>query len=401
MTKIYDGIIVNLWGTCNYGAILTAYAIQNIFKEKGLNCPLLNYIPWKKGLYLGSVFEKFANRYLDLTHEVKTSADFSALNALTDTFIVGSDQVFRYKYINRFMDIYSLAFTEFSKKRIAFSASFGTDNFEAGPQRTYEFKKNLKRFDAISTRELSGVDLCKNTFNIDAKHLIDPVFLIDKGKYVDEIIDENLKDKYENKIIYYILDKNDEILSNIEQLKVKTGCETIDILSPNISVEEWLSAIYYGEYILTDSFHGTCFSMIFEKNFKCLINTSRGSSRFETLIEIFENNSNFITSSEDFSNVENLNSKNGSSSLIYNTKLIKEKEKFEAWFNQIFYTSKVITNKNIINELDFLNKKIFVPQSIVLKKSFKDKIFSYKKELINNKKRKTLTICGIKIKWKT
>ena len=101
-----------------------------------------------------------------------------------DCFVVGSDQVFRYKYIRRFLDIYTLAFTEFSKKRIALSASFGTDNFEAGYQKTYEFKKNIKRFDAVSTREISGVDLCKNTFDVNATHIIDPVFLIDKNKYI-------------------------------------------------------------------------------------------------------------------------------------------------------------------------------------------------------------------------
>lgn len=396
---MYDGVILNLWGTCNYGAILTAYAIQNLFKNKNLNYPLINYIPWHKNKYLGSIFEKFANKYLTLTHEINNSADFSGLNAYADTFVVGSDQVFRYKYIRRFLDIYTLAFTEFSKKRIALSASFGTDNFEAGYQKTYEFKKNIKRFDAVSTREISGVDLCKNTFDVNATHIIDPVFLIDKNKYIDEFIDTNFKDKYENKIVCYILDKNDEISLNIIKLKEKTGLDVIDILNPDISVEEWLSAIYYAKYVLTDSFHGSCFSMIFEKCFKCLINESRGSSRFATLCEIFENKYNFVTNLEDLCNIDDFQIETHLNS-IYNVKLIQEKEKFNLWFNQVIDSPKQITNESIIHEMNFMNKKIFVPQLPILKKKFKDKIFSCKEELINNKKRKILTIFGIKIKWK-
>ena len=395
---LYEGIIINLWGTCNYGAILTAYAIQNIFRLKGYNYALLNYIPWEKDNYIGSKFESFANKYLKLTHEVNTIKDFNCLNSYTNTFVVGSDQVFRYKYIAKLYNIFTLAFTDMSKKRIAFSASFGTDDIEADEYETYEIKKRLKRFDAISTREISGVNLCKDTFDINAIHLLDPVFLLDKNKYIEEIIDKDLVDKYKNKIIYYILDKSPEIEQILNELKEQTGLQTIDLLENNLSVEEWLTALYAGKYILTDSFHGSCFAIIFEKNFKCLINNNRGSSRFHTLIEVFNIPENFVTIPDNLRNIDINNEKlqNNISSIIES-----ECRKMDRFFEIYIKNEKEYSQENYIHELEFLRPLMTCTRKkIIIKNTFLENIFSLKNQIIGNIKYKILTILFIKIKFK-
>lgn len=397
LSNKYDGIITNFWWSNNYGAILTAYAIQILLKEIGHNFYLLNFIP---GNFAVKKFVKdFANKYLKITHEIKTNEDFKNLNAATENFIVGSDQVFRHLYTKPNTDKYMLAYTDFSKKRIAFSASFGTDKYdEATDEQKYLYKKYLNRFDTISTRELSGVDICKKEFNITAQHLIDPVFIVDRKVWEDFDNKASISNKYKHKIASYILDENDEIKNVYTYICNKYNKELETLAGKDISVQEFVVAIKNAEYFITDSFHGICFALIFHKKVVCLINKDRGSDRFKSLIELFDIKHLFVNNINEIYMKSNLFEDYDIQDFekIINEHRVKAKN-----FLEKALQNKEITNDKISNELDFLNNKPNYTEDkkkqISLKYTFIERIFSVKNACYNNRVYKVLTIFGAKI----
>lgn len=207
-----------------------------------------------------------------------------------DALIVGSDQIWRpaYSYCPAY-------FLDFSKdcllKRIAYAASFGEDNIN-------EYKKKLltlcsedaKLFDAISVREDSAIWLCRRHFRVDAVHVLDPTMLLEKEDYLKLI--ENV-DEVRNKdsLIYYLLDKSENKLQIIDGLANALGLSTVDLMPAQDvlpSVSSWLAGFRDADFIVTDSFHGTVFSIIFNKPFIAIANEARGKARFISLLKIFD-----------------------------------------------------------------------------------------------------------------
>jgi hypothetical protein len=296
-----------------------------------------------------------------------------------------------------------LAYTDFTKKRIAFSASFGKDDYdEVTDEQKYLVNKWLNRFDGISTRELSGVDICKNEFNINAEHIIDPVFLLDKSYWNKLSEDEELSNKYKDKIVSYVLDENVEIDNACEYLQKSFNTELKQIANQEIEVEEFLTAIKNCRYFITDSFHGVCFALIFKKPFICLINQARGGSRFKSLIDLFGIDNLFIFNIKEIYNktdlFEEYNIEN------YENIINEYREKAKLFVNNILNNDNK-TNKQIINELDILNlnksefKDNFISRKSTIKYTMLERIFSVKNIYLKSKKFKVLTILGIKIKF--
>lgn len=284
LTSKYDCAIYNFWWASNYGAILTAYALQQLIENMGYSSVLIKYIYGQNpNAYYNKLSDKFARKYLKTTKLFPTEKSLKELNSITDKFIVGSDQVFRYDYMQ---DSCMLNFANYDKTKIAFSASFGIDKFNCKKKDINKYKFLISRFDDISVREVSGVDLCKNTFQLDVSQIIDPVFAIDKEQYESIIKNSTRTDK--KYLLSYILDKDEAIQSKIKQTAEKNDITVIEINNETVSVEDWLYLIKNAEIVLTDSFHGACFSLIFNKQFQCLLNTSRGQDRFDTLMELFK-----------------------------------------------------------------------------------------------------------------
>ncbi len=385
----YDGIITNIWSSNNYGAILTAYALQQYFKSKGQDYRILDYTPKHN---LKKHFEDFTKKYLNLTHPVNDLKDLVDLNNYTENFVVGSDQVFKDEVVKKTPFLYLLTYTDFSKHRIAFSASFGKDSFEA-PQNDFNtLKRCYSRFDAISVRELSGVDLCREKFNLEAKHILDPVFLTDKCIF-ERLVDKNCN-KYKNKLVYYTLDATKEIVDKINKVAEAKGLEALNIAHKGLSVEEFLTAIHDCECFITDSFHGCCFAIIFNKAFLCLVNSDRGSARFDSLAKTFDISKNFVSKPQEIT-LENIDISN----IDYNKieKIISDsKEIADKWYNDVFNNPKPKTNVQISNEFDFVKYGDDKKLRIMPKTSPKDFIFSIKKGSV----RITLQILGIKIHFK-
>lgn len=387
--KKYDGIIVNFYKTLNnYGAILTAYALQQYFTDKGLDYRLLNYNFKKMKKYKKTVFYTFTQKYLSLTQEVHSKKDLLEVNSKVDNFVVGSDQVFRDGILRKQPEIFLFTETDMNKKRVAFSASFGTDTFDCNEHDLKIYKRCFKRFDAISTREKSGVDICKNTFEVDAEHIIDPVFLLDKNKF-EKLIDKN-NDKYKNKMVYYVLDLTDDVKKEIDKISKEYNIEIINLAYTNIPVEEFLTAIKTCKYFITDSFHGSCFAMIFNTNFKAIINKARGAERFISLVQTFNNSNHFVDISEGEA-LTNLDTDKELWNNI-NNKIKEEQNRAEIWFKEVFSTNKIITSELEDIEKDFKkHKNVKFASKIARKGLFK--IDEYPNQ-------KIIFILGIKISIK-
>ena len=178
----YDCGILNFWFGSNFGALLTCYGLQETIKSFGFIPKVINYIPqnWMKRFKNGKS-DVFSQKYLQLTQLCQNKEDLTKLNSQTDTFVVGSDQVWRHPYFwPNGENIFQLNFAETSKKKIACAVSFGVDHYEGNQQETMQTKFYVEQFDHISVREDDGVKVCKDTFDMPATHILDPVFLADK-----------------------------------------------------------------------------------------------------------------------------------------------------------------------------------------------------------------------------
>ena len=217
-----------------------------------------------------------------------------------DAFVVGSDQVWRLRYsIN--IPSFFFSFLPDDKIRLSYAASFGISNNDYGHRLTETCKKLLDNFSAVSVREKSAVDLCKKEFGVDAVSVLDPTLLLTKNDY-QQLIERDKVKGIPSKpfLLLYILDCNvekDNVAKKIakgkglEIYRIKTsdfgkvGSRHIeDCVYPHIST--WLSAFHKADYVVTDSFHGTVFSIIFQKQFLTFANVSRGADRMVSLLDM-------------------------------------------------------------------------------------------------------------------
>lgn len=341
----YEGIIRNFWAYNNFGATLSAYAIQQFFQERGKNYYIL------QTSYPVDYTKPFADKYLKTTHLVSSKIHYKELNRCTDNFVVGTDQVLRPSFMEGHISEDLYGYTNFKKKRISFSGSFGLKTPEdMGWLSNLKYSKLIKRFDSVSTREITGVSICKDKFNITAEYIIDPVFLIDKNKWLDMAPDT--KNKYHGKIVCYIFDifgaKSNDIKIFLEK---KYNKEVVMLENAKIPVEEFLSAIKDADAILTNSFHGTCFALIFNKKLLAITNNNTGDSRFDTLIKLFGIENMSVKLIDDIYEKDELFCEYDYNKFV--SVLENERKRADVWFEQYINSSKRITLKNLLAELDY------------------------------------------------
>ncbi len=276
-TKKY---ILNYWWASNYGAILTAYALHNTMPNSLLVDNSSQLI--KNSGCEFNFAEKFSNKYLNITKKYSNYTELLELGKNNGYFIVGSDQVFRPNVALNVLDSFLLNYVNHCSKKIAFSASFGVTKeqfLKENNNDTIEKMKNaLKTFHLISVREKSGIEICKDILGIDAEWIIDPVFFLKKEDYDKFTIhsDFNCQDK----IISYIIHSKNNKLKKINNEKI------IQLARSNISVEDWLNAIKTCKILITDSFHGVCFAIIFNKPFICVTDGQNSKTRLDSLFEM-------------------------------------------------------------------------------------------------------------------
>ncbi len=287
----YDAAVLNFWPYSNFGAILTGYALQKALSEMGVSNRLIWYMNGANRNHLAetfvnSHFKKFADKYMKYT-PLLADEDLEQLNEHTSCFIAGSDQIWRSTAQGADKGVYYLNFAADSAKKIACAASFGMADFIGTADDELLASFLLKQFDAVSVREDAGQKLCREKMGVEAEVVIDPVFYIDR-KYFDEMADTadcNLPEEY---VLAYFLGKklpeNDMVAEYYAQ---KLNLPLIYLSPKEMTTEMWLRYIRGARMLVTNSFHGVCFSVIFEREFICVAARTMAFSRFETVLGRF------------------------------------------------------------------------------------------------------------------
>ena len=222
-----------------------------------------------------------------------------------DAFIVGSDQVWREAYSPR-IESYFLDFLEDGDKRpkVSYAASFGVSEGYISDEKMQECSRLLGRFDSVSVREDSGVEVVKRDFGRDdAVKVLDPTLLLEAKDY-EQLIKP--KDRHHKPYIAaYILDKTDDKRKIVDEVKEKLGLEVTEFSGEfegkrMLTMSQWLAAIADAEFVVTDSFHGTVFSIIFGKPFIAIANKMRGTDRFTSILGEMGLMDRLVFTAEDF-----------------------------------------------------------------------------------------------------
>ena len=268
----------------NYGSMLTAYALQEVIMSFGLYAKILNHARVKMDSYEGGFAQRFAAEYFNLTDLCETDEDFRALNNKTETFIVGSDQMWRTCYWKDKVDKVLLDFAEPDKKKIACSISFGVKEFEGTDAEKAHFRKSLESYSAISVREDSGVNICRDELGADATWILDPVFIIDPSVW--RRMSERSSFNSRGKVCYYGWIFDERRIKTLERIAHIYGDgEVVHLALRGVAVEDWLSAIRNCSLLVSDSYHGICFAIIFNVPFICI--SELGQERFDSLARLF------------------------------------------------------------------------------------------------------------------
>lgn len=311
----------------NYGGILQNYALQTVLERKGHRVTTLNYpvtpgrydsrlrlllsmgrrALWKMSGHPGIVWinpetegckavelafrqKKFIDKYLHLKDINPPITPEQVADGKYDVFVVGSDQVWRPRY-NRYPENMFLDFAVgMDVKRIAYAASLGTDKWEYTLEQTSRCAELARQFDAISVREASGVDLCCEYLGVEAVRVLDPTLLLEADDYLSLCSGHEHPD--EEYIAVYTLDytkKKMALLNKVSEI-LHIPLHFIGRFTKDgyPSVDSWLEGIANAKYVITDSFHGTVFSIIFNKPFFVIGNEGRGLARFQSLLSMFE-----------------------------------------------------------------------------------------------------------------
>lgn len=324
MKKHYDVGIYGWWGHENFGGCLTYFALERAIRKLGYSVLMIqeaNGLPNRYKIPNNGIAMSFANKYYDCSPQLD-ARELSQFNDKCDKFIIGGDQMW-----NNFIPFVNkdnfLNFVDNDKLKISYSTSFGTKSHNPSEEYLSIMRPLLKRFDHVGVREDYAVDTARKLYGVEATQVIDAVFLLDKSEYLKVAEQANVKlpSKY---LLAYILNptlaKRREIEIIAEKLNLDIVCvpdaasglhekfkevfNGMRILDP-LSVENLLKAYSEASYVVTDSFHGTCMSYIFKKDFSTYFNESRGKDRFVSLMKVLKLDSRRIYENQTAEEINN------------------------------------------------------------------------------------------------
>lgn len=333
--------ILTLIGEYNYGNLLQSYALQTVLQRLGhevvvlnrrgkaptiqLQCiRILSYVKsWFSRYVLGnkerlivnplaedynpksycdkSELQRFAKEYIVRTNPLRSTQAMQNYfeKVALDTLVVGSDQVWREECVYSIEEMFlSFIPNESHAKRIAYAASFGTDENFISSEKISTCIELLKRFEAVSVREESGIKICGDQFGVTAWHVLDPTMLLSTEDYRKIVGQYPAALKSNGDLLCYVLDENDILTNAIESFAAQNKLTPFSVYKIELngnkkcryqlpSIEQWLKGFDETKYVITDSFHATVFSILFHKPFICVGNKYRGMSRFHSLLKMF------------------------------------------------------------------------------------------------------------------
>ncbi|SHH27138.1 polysaccharide pyruvyl transferase family protein [Thermosipho atlanticus] len=318
------GILTFNWAI-NYGAVLQMYA-EYKYLSKDNEVYVINYVPdyfdnmYNKKIFNTQIrfrtaikrlmekfikfeqykkFEKFIHENLILTEKAKDRDELSKIINKFDLVIVGSDQVWNYDITKDYIKDYLLY--NFRCNKMSYAASLGKD--EVKKELLDLFCKSLSDFDFVSLREKSSIDyvskICKGKkYNL----CIDPVFLISSNEWKKISENSNYNIPRKGYVLVYMLEHNSNLLKTARYLSKKYNIPVLSIEIPfirffgkNFGIKklhdvgpiDFIKLFLHAKCILTNSFHGTAFSLIFHKPFVSFAH-SKVNSRMESLLYLYQ-----------------------------------------------------------------------------------------------------------------
>lgn len=296
----------------NYGATLQAYALKETLKDMYLDASFVNYEDkniladyklirtnslksffsslWylPRNLKRKRSFKSFSAKYLDTKKKVYNSKEEIEKDLeAEDVLVAGSDQIWNPSLTDGLSDVYTLNFgkNEESIKKIIYGASVG--NEELLQKHVKEFKEKLEDLKYISVREQSIINPLEEVTSKHISQVIDPTLLLDRTKW-DKLINENdvIELPKEKHILVYTLFESDEITKIANYISEITGLKVVHFRKYNAYKNELISLYSYGPenfinafknaaYVITNSFHGTVFSLIYERKFYSVLPNQR------------------------------------------------------------------------------------------------------------------------------
>lgn len=301
----------------NYGAVLQAYALQktlqrlrpasdvrivdyrcrevvkavdfaSLKKDKGALRALLHYRQEKEKQ---RQFDKFRNERLSLTEPYFDKSSLERALAEYSALISGSDQVWNSRF-NGGDDVYLQNFRSGGTLKLSYAASFGTGSPDESE--TELCRRCLSQFEAVSVRESSAVRLVEDRLGLSAEQHIDPTLLLTADEWREIACAPKKRGGY---ILVYMVPKQQTIIDCALKLRKETGLPIV-MLSKNLkplnvthaggsSPEQFLGFFLNADYVITNSFHGTAFSVIFDREFYIDLNNRWGyNHRSRSLLEL-------------------------------------------------------------------------------------------------------------------
>lgn len=294
----------------NYGSVLQTYALQETVKGLGHDYHIIDYsTPEKRKfdsilgrnremslphylLKLASLplnihkqrrFADFSRMHLSITPRYSDYAELLELNDRYDRFICGSDQVWNAEMV-RYDPSYFLTFVSDPDRKFAYAASFGVSS---PSDRDLTFYSDMfSRFGLISVREKTGQDIIARCSKHKARLVLDPTLLLSTQQWNRVARYDYTSGQY---ILVYALRHDDSVQAFIRKLRLQTGLKVVYISRGVASIlrdravavpspQQWLGLFQKAAYVVTTSFHGTAFSVNFNRPFFTFVKQDLGNT---------------------------------------------------------------------------------------------------------------------------
>lgn len=298
----YDIGVIGLWWGSNYGSCLNGYAVYKALTSLGKSVWMINhhYVNARRNSphheFVKDIYPSYA-----LSPSMSLEK-YDYINNMCDTFLAGSDQIWKWFFTKAYGYEFMLKYIDDSKKKISFGSSFGNEWDSTPKEALPEAIRCMHRFNAISVREPSGAKICQEVYGIKAEVVSEPVFCLSINDY-NELIQTATINETEPYILTYILDPTPQKRQAILEYGKLTGLKVLNVLDldpkvyeknkekldlpnilPQISPQDLMKLYANTEFVITDSFHGTCFAIIFNRKFISITNPDRGAIRFPELL---------------------------------------------------------------------------------------------------------------------
>lgn len=318
VTETYPKIdILTIHFGINHGSVLQCLALSHTLEELGAVVEVIDYVPsryrmwdnvkikyptkpllWKLAFLFASsivripqklVFYRYLRSILKLTKRYSTELELATNPPDADLYLVGSDQVWNSTYNGAADGSYLLSFVPKGARRASYAASIGRDDIpEVDAER---FVSILPTFDGVSVREARATEILRQ-LDIDCRQDLDPVFLYGRKEWSRIASEKGSGERYV--LVYVIAQNYGEMVAQAREVADHLGAKLYvlsvrPIRSAGVdrnfifaNPSDFLGLFSRAEFVISNSFHGTAFSIIFHRRF--LTYATRYNSRIESIL---------------------------------------------------------------------------------------------------------------------